>query len=264
MSVEARVVQQFWVGDSHLAPNHHLPTQYGLVQAALLDETQRYRPSPELQFVRGGRRFDDGWVDRLCEAIKTPTFPRNYVICCGTNNIRDAGIMGLKKVKQQLLDWHRALINAINETERGTLLIVSPIPDNRLWTQWIGEELDTGLRELCHQAGPRVRYAPFRTTKTTFSGDFYRWRRELFSDDVHLNAEGARLLAEVIIGQQINFPSACYGFSSRGPSAARVTEARRHRGEVLDHRDLRVTHLSRSSRLHQVGRQDPRGRLPPS
>ena len=264
MSVEARLVQQFWAGDSHLNYNHHLPEQYSLVQADLLDETQRYRPSPILDFVNGGRRLSDGWVDALCEAMLEPEYPRSYVICCGTNNIRDAGILGLKKVKKQILDWHQTLIDTINGTDRGTLLIVSPIPDNRPWTQWIGEELDTELREMCHLAGPRVRYAPFRSTKTTFSGDHYRWRRELYSDDVHLNKEGARKLAEVIVGQQINFPSSCYDFTSFGTSAARIVEARRHRSQILEAWDLRITRFLHSVRYGQQGHRDPQGRLPPS
>lgn len=249
MSVESRLVQQYWVSDSHMALNHHLPAQYERLQRGkYCEELKRYWLSPDLTNVRGGRRFTDDWVNEICEEMKRPTFPRNYVICCGTNNIRDAGIMGLKKVKQQLLDWHRTLINTIEGTDRGTLLIVSPIPDNRCWTQWIGEELDDELRKMCHEASPKVRYVHFRSQKTTFSGPYYRWRRELFSDDVHLNEEGARQLAESIIQQQIHIPSAAYGFSSSGPSAARIAEAQRFRGEIDREWDLRVTFFLRSIR----------------
>jgi len=264
MSVEERLVQQYWVGDSHLNVNHHFPAQYELVRNALPDESQRYWLSPDLTHVKGGRRFTDDWVRQLCEVMLTPAHPRNYVICCGTNNIRDAGIMGLEKVKAEILGWHSTLIEAINETERGTLLIVSPIPDNRSWTQWIGEELDTELREMCHKAGQRVRYAPFRTTKTTFNGDTYRWRQELYADDVHLNRRGARQLAEVVLQQQNNFPSAVYGIRRTGPSAARIVEAEHHGLRIDPHRDLRVTRLLHTTRRPETGRRDPRSRLPPS
>lgn len=264
MSVDNRLVQQYWVSDSHMAVNHHLPAQYELVMKDIPDESQRYWLSPNMDLVKGGRRLFGDWVKWFCEEIQKPSFPRNYVLCCGTNNIRDAGIMGLKVVKQQLLDWHQAIIDAILGTKRATLLIVSPIPDDREWTHWIGEELDRELREMCLAAGPKVRYAPFRTQKTIFSGRHYRWRRELYHDDVHLNVEGARQLARCILEQQNNFPSAVYGISNCSPSAARIAEARRYRGEQLEEFDLRLTRFLHSIRWPQTGGQDPRGRLPSS
>jgi hypothetical protein len=223
MSVQSRQVLQYWLGDSHLAEHHHVPSQYGLVCKEHPDESQRYSTSPELYHVRGGRRLDDDWVATLCKEIQwLDGVPRNFVISCGTNNLRRANHWD---TMEDILNWYRILIDAIKKASAATLLIISPIPDNTTKTDWIGEILDAKLRDLCWSERPRVRYVSFRSRKLRFQRGICRWNPDLFHDDVHLNREGARLLAEMILQQQANFPNDCYGIGESGPSVAKRVKA---------------------------------------
>jgi len=241
MSLQSRQVLQYWLGDSHLAPHRQVPSQYELVQQDHPDEAQRYLTSPELYHVRGGRAFDDDWVDLLCREIQwLDGVPRNFVISCGTNNLRRANHWDRK---EDILYWHRTLIEAINEASGATLCVISPIPDNTGRTDWIGEILDKELWALCGDSGPRVRYVPLRRKKLSFQQGISRWTPDLFSDDVHLNQEGARLLAEMLLHQQANFTNACYGFDESGPSVARRVQAESRGNPINPDIDARYTVL---------------------
>ena len=255
LSKEAHRVLQIWAGDSHIARHHHVPAQYKLVVNSNRPESQRYLSEPDLVNVRGGRKFqDERWWENFGKSIgDLDGVPRCFVICCGTNDLRRSNHFDQK---EDILFWYDYLIDKIYKTSCATLLIISPIPDATGRTDDIGELLDRELRELCWRTGPRVRYVPFRSRKLSFKEGNSRWCRNLFQDEVHLNLEGSKLLAEAIFRQQTNFVNELYGFSSEAPAAAKRRRIQELGDNITNPRDLT---LPRLSAFLQDTQEDARG-----
>ena len=215
MSIELKKVKQFWVGDSHLMPHHHVPASYQkLIEKSPIDGA-RFSDAPDLSGLRGGRQATFGWFDHLCRLVSTQgSTPFCLVVCIGSNNLRK---VHHSDALADLEDMLHQLVNTINKTEHGTMVVVSPIPDSHGRTDDIGEQLDKRWFRVVANHGQhgKIRYAQFRRKCLPHNNGPTRYIGHLFQDDVHLNARGAELLARSIFRTQTQFPNSVFGFPSK-------------------------------------------------
>jgi lysophospholipase L1-like esterase len=247
-SDKSRQVLQYWVGDSHLARHHHLPTQYSLAINTNQQDHQRFLTAPDLTNVRGGRTFtnkegDERWWEDFCEKTipELADTPRCFIVSCGSNDLRRASHWDCK---EDVLYHFEKIIDAIYKTSNAALVVISPIPDNTGRTDDLGDALDRELQQLCWGAHPRVKYVPLRSKKLEFQNNRNsRWSSMNFADEVHLNSNGARLLAEAILGQQKNLINEIFGFESEAPSAAKRRRVMSLGPNIIQPRDLQLPRL---------------------
>ena len=214
MSIEAKKVKQLWVGDSHLLPHHFVPTAYQKLIEKFPVDGARFSETPDLSGLRGGRQATFGWFDQLCRLVSTQgSLPFCLVICIGSNNLRKARHPDtLADLEEMMLQ----LVTTVNKTSNGTMVVVSPIPDDHGNTDSIGEELDQRWHRVVvnHAESGRVRYAQFRRKCLPHNHGPTRFASHLFQDDVHLNSKDAKLLAKTIFRTQTQFSNRIFGFTN--------------------------------------------------
>jgi lysophospholipase L1-like esterase len=228
MSIERRMVQQLWLGDSHLAINNRVPASYKAIKSNKKEEAIRFRSEPVInidKWLKGGKRMSAEWAKDVADLIRSQAgTPSCYVLCIGTNNLRDSPT---RKTKEDLLLWHKNIIEAVKNTPCAAICIVSPIPDEKGFTDVIGEELDGGLSALCKNEGEtngKIKFVPFRTRRLPHNNGPTRWNPRFFKDDVHLNPLGASMLANEVFNTQTNIKNEVFGLPKDRISFDKITK----------------------------------------
>jgi len=268
------------MGDSHLMAHNKVPGCYQDIVKGRKEEGNRLGEVPDLGWLKSGRKFWDSWVDAAIRQIKRTKEPTIFVLCCGTNNLREtATLEGVAAIS----GFHARFIDAILETPKTALCIVSPIPDSKKFTDALGDKLDKVLKTIClgrqvykkeeeknegeifeevrkgngdwqrrrristHQKGEegtrfeeeervftrqsseegirteeeelkfreRIHYVRFRTKKLPHGQTPSHYRPQFFKDAVHVNEEGARMLAREIFNSQVNIPNRVFGWDAK-------------------------------------------------
>jgi len=213
MSIDRRLVNQKWLGDSHLKPQHGVPRAYQDITIEMKEHSIRYRGPLDLTkpWLQGGQLISKKWACGVADLIqKNDGTPSCYVLCIGTNNLRER--CNEKEVKN-IKDWHNIIIEATLRTNNAALLIVSPIPDQRHDTHILAEKLDSELDALCKEKGKdsgKVKYVRFRSKKCPHDNRPTRWNPVSFRG-IHLSPTGARDLAREIFNAQVQIPNEVYG-----------------------------------------------------
>ena len=141
-----RTVKQIWIGDSHLLPHNNVPSCYADIVKERGMEGVKFSAPPILDYLQSGRKFWNSWVNRAIQRIRDTWEPTVYVLCCGTNNLRnDASKEGVAIIA----GFHARFVDAILETDKTALCIVSPLPDNKKFTDGPGDKLDKVLKKMC-------------------------------------------------------------------------------------------------------------------
>jgi len=227
MSIDRRLVNQKWLGDSHLKPQHGVPRAYQDITIEMKEHSIRYRGPLDLTepWLHGGQLISRKWACGVADLIqKNDGIPSCYVLCIGTNNLRErCNEKEMKDIKK----WHNIIIEATLRTTNAALLIVSPIPDNRRYTHQIGEKLDSELDKLCKEKGEesgKVKYVRFRSKKCPHNNRPTRWNPVSFRG-IHLSPTGARDLATEIFNAQVQIPNEVYGMPKDEVSLEKRTAA---------------------------------------
>ena len=201
------MIQQIWLGDSHLRPHNGVPDAY----AKVLEERKleaRFSLPEDLGWCVSGQRLTETFVSKILELIRhlagTPTC---FVLCIGTNDLRDR--LNESGEKRVFRNFER-ILTEVRRTEGAVLLVISPIPDSLGWTDPIGEDWDKRLGQLYRAIEAdadennknKIFYVKFRSKKLPHNNGPTRYNKAFFKDKYHLNRAGAKMLATEIFNVQ--------------------------------------------------------------
>ena len=218
MSIDRRLVNQTWGGDSHFMEHHLVPYFYRQILEQREEDAVRYRMGPETAtWLKSGLRIRDNWTEAFANfVIDNDGTPSCYVVCAGTNNLRDDPSTENKDYIIKLFEF---LIDIVLLTENAALCVVSPLPEGEGKIDDIGELLDQDLRKLCSERGAAtgaIKYINFRSKKCPHHGGPTRFDPRIFKKDlVHFNPTGAKMMAELLFQAQINIPNTVYGMPQK-------------------------------------------------
>lgn len=216
---------ELW-GDSHFADHHHFPAALGPYLTA-----PKYLPKLSNHSV-GGRKFDGNFVSQfkghLNESEKNR--PSIQLLFIGGNNIRTkyrshGGSQAASNEIRSMLEGYKALISSAAQFAKVKLAIVAPLPSQHKQHEEFFSEFSAGLQELCNQHPDNtifidIRDAFFANPEATPEGKIYN--KSLFQDDIHLNVNGANILANKIFTDlDNNIPNSFFGYRKKPNRAER-------------------------------------------
>src|SRR5574343_90899 len=230
MSIDRRLVNQIWGGDSHFMEHHLVPYYYRQILEEREEDAVRFRMGPETAtWLKSGLRIRDKWTEDYANfIIDNDGTPTCHVICAGTNNLRDDPSTENKNYIVKLFEF---LIDIVLLTEHAALCVISPLPEGEGKIDDIGEELDQDLRKLCEEKGAEtgaIKYINFRSKKCPHHGRPTRFDPRLFKRDlVHLSPAGAKMMAHYLFQTQTNIPNTVFGMPQKDevslPKRIRIT-----------------------------------------
>jgi len=294
------------MGDSHLMPHNKVPGLYQEIVRSKKEEGNRLGEKPDLNWLKSGRKFWDSWVDAAIRTIKRTQEPTIFVLCCGTNNLRETAS---KEGVAAIAGFHARFIDAVLATPKTGLCIVSPIPDAKRYTDALGDQLDKVLKTIClgrqvyekeeewleekifrevregdgnwqnkerrqpkeeerifiRQKGEegfrseeeelkfreRIHYVRFRTKKLPHGPTTSHYRPEFFKDAVHVNEDGAGMLAREIFNAQVNIPNRVFGWEAKpvtNPTKVINVIESKYLGMTKERFDIELERLLKSKR----------------
>jgi len=219
-----------WLGDSHLMAHHGTPDHfYDLMEKRSVEAT-RWRHSIDLSGLKSGLKMTQEWTEDVIKMIKSKNDrPSIYVLCVGTNNVRQQANMD---EVEKIIEWHEAIAKAVRETSRSVLPVISPIPDSKKYTQDFMEilhhRLEVAMADADYVDGKFydcIRYINFVDKYLPYRPQAgRRYRKDLYKDPVHLNKTGTKLLAKEIFCRLIQVPNQSFGFEDILPSTKQKKE----------------------------------------
>ena len=229
--VKRRTVKHYWFGDGNLNPCHHLPDEF-IKRISSDPGMSRFAASIVNKWL-DERKIDQGFVDEVVETIASNApQPTVYLVCIGSENIRQRPN---KTEVEEVFSRHRAIAEAVSETEGACLLIVSPIPSATAEAAPpIVEELDEKLWTLYN--GEDIRYVNFRRKHFPAFKNGSRFDANFFGDTDHLNCAGAAKLAREITINLNSLPNRAFLMAERltsKPKAAAHSLSIRERARTL-------------------------------
>ena len=218
MSIDRRLVNQTWAGDSHKMEHHLVPASYRKILAEREEDAVKFRQGPETEnWLRSGLKITEDWTNKFCEMIvKNQGTPSCYVLTVSTNNLRDnpTSIEADNIVKNI-----KNIIYVVKNAQYAALCVVSPIPNGSGKTDHIQEYLDKELKKWCVKEGAEtgaIKYVPFWTKKCPHHGGHTRFNPLFFKKDkLHLNLRGAEMLAKLIFDIQTTIPNSVFGMPNK-------------------------------------------------
>ena len=224
MSVRKRFARQVWLGDSHLMAHHGTPDHFYDLMKKRGVESTRWRHRIDLSGLKSGLKMTQEWTEDVIKKIKDKNDrPSIYVLCVGTNNVRQQANMD---EVEKIVEWHEAIAKAVRETECSVLLVVSPISDSKKYTQDFMEMLHCRLEIAMADADyidgkfyDCIRYVNFVDKYLPYRPQAgRRYRKDLYKDPVHLNKAGTKLLAKEIFNQLTQISNHAFGFAEVFPT----------------------------------------------
>ena len=207
--IENRLITQVWHGDSHIIS--HLPSEFEAIRKTKPGGMQRFESNIVNRGIEG-RLLDENFVLEVCQDIRElQQEPTLHLLCISNYNLRQRPTMS---EVDNIVTMHQQIADVIANTRQAALMIVSPIDCKDPFLRRILEDLDTKLWMMCQKFKGHVWYVSFsfshnRQPKTLETGQ--RFNPTLYSDDFHLNREGAKLLAWEIFEAQRNIPNERFG-----------------------------------------------------
>lgn len=260
------------LGDSHLREKHHFP---GLYEQAQKEKKMDPRYGP-LERMTAWEEKDSGFAPGylLNEEYKGQVLDlieerrgkaTAFIISLGTNDIRENYE---KTTVRDLLKRYQAIVNKVKETPGVALLIVEPIPCNKVapgYRNWLDRELMT----MCHQ-DEKLRYVTLSRGKepALTEVDGRLWQKKLWEDQIHLNKEGAKYLIKAVLNglNQIRSETFLVDPKAREPRKnwrKRAVEVDSTKGKPKAWRDRRLGRIDSGRVIKRTGKFEGKGAKAP-
>jgi len=211
-------------GDSHFCNNHFFPYEF---ESFLTGPLSRY----QTEFINnsvGGKRFNDNFVaqfEHFLEGNQDASSYYVHIIFLGGNNIRDAfrfpatveaRIFRVNQMIDELVQGHTGLLTKVAQKERTLAVLISPLPSQHSAHEPYFEKLASRLKVVAKQN--KVPFVDVRDSLATVEGVSETglanrvYIKKFFQDDVHLNREGAKILAKRVFSVLNSIPNATFGY----------------------------------------------------
>ena len=171
MSLSNYLVDQYWLGASHLTEFNKVPGHFRDVLRENPTRSYRYREGPILDvqgedrlkgqdLLRGGRRMTKPWVSEVVGLIlRNEPRPSLYVICIGSNDIRDEAT---PRTVRALMQGVGFITSAVLNTKGAVVIFVSPVPDDKEYTDGINRRSLQRSPSSTRHSSQRVVQDPLR------------------------------------------------------------------------------------------------------
>jgi lysophospholipase L1-like esterase len=260
------------LGDSHLRKGHYFPELYKLAQ-----EEGKVDPRyGSLGRMEAWEEKDSGFAPgfTLNEEYKGQVLDligdhygkaTAFILSVGTNDIRERY---KKATVEALLERYKAIINKVKETPGVALLIVEPIPCNKV-PPGLRNWLDREIWSMCHQ-DEKLRYVGLSRGRepvlTKVDGKL--WQEKFWEDQIHLNKEGVKLLMKAVANGLNQIRSECF-FADPEASEPRkawrrgVVEADSTRGRPKAWQDKKKIGVESGRITKKIGKGEIKGAKAP-
>jgi len=219
LSVNSPQIKIVLWGDSHFCGNHYFPETFKSVMAG-----NRYNPNFYNQSV-GGKTFNSHFETQFKVFIKDQPKSANYahIFKLGGNNLRNAftdrwgaynggGLNAALVEADKVIAGHRRLLEVVRPYERTKVLIVSNLPSLENGQKPAQDYLALGLKNLADEFPSQAKFCNVRDKFLYYQQGQKVARQDLFSDQVHLNQEGANILVNTIKVGLDQIPNSFFGY----------------------------------------------------